>query len=232
MQEIGFDIISDLNLNPNDSFNWENKATSLYCIVAGNISSNIRTVIQVLLHLSTKYQGVFFVPGKLEYQTADDFAKRTTELIEIAQGIPNLVMLYQNVIVVDGVALLGSNGWGNIENSIDARNIAMTNAKYEDFSYLSNCLGKLQKHLDVKKIILVTSAVPGESLYFGEKPENVVDQIPLDEILPADTEKKVSHWVFGTYDKPVETTINGVQYLNNPYNQYGPYHAKRLSITI
>jgi len=102
MQEIGFDIISDLNLDPNDSFNWENKATSLYCIVAGNISSNLRTVIQVLLHLSTKYQGVFFVPGRLEYETSDNFAKRTEELSSIAQGIPNLVMLYQNVIVVDG----------------------------------------------------------------------------------------------------------------------------------
>ena len=46
MQDIGFDIISDLNLQPDDSFNWENKATSLYCIVAGNNSSDLRTVIQ------------------------------------------------------------------------------------------------------------------------------------------------------------------------------------------
>lgn len=232
MQEIGFDIISDLNLNPNDSFNWENKATSLYCIVAGNISSNIRTVIQVLLHLSTKYQGIFFVPGKLEYETTDDFVKRTDELSTITQGIPNLVMLYQNVIVVDGIAILGSNGWGNIESSMNLKNATMTAAKYEDFTYLLKCLEKLQRHLDVKKIIVVTSAVPNEELYFGEQPSNVVDQIPLVEILTADTEKKVSHWVFGTYDKPVETTINDIQYLSNPYNQYGPYWAKRLNILI
>ena len=156
MQEIGFDIISDLNLGPEDSFNWENKATSLYCIVAGNISSNLRTVIQVLLHLSSKYQGVFFVPGRLEYETTDNLMRRTEELSSIAQGIPNLVMLYQNVIVVDGIAILGTNGWGNIEQSLDSRNVAMTAAKYEDFSYLLNCLGKLQKHLDVKKIVILT----------------------------------------------------------------------------
>lgn len=232
MQEISFDIISDLNLQPDDSFNWENKATSLYCILAGNISSNLRTVIQVLLHLSTKYQGVFFVPGKLEYETTDDFAMRTDELSSIAQGIPNLVMLYQNVIVVDGIAILGSNGWGNINDSLDIRNVSMTAAKYEDFGYLLKCLGKLQKHLDVKKIVLVTSAVPDEKLYFGEKPEYVIDQIPLNEILNADTEKKVSHWVFGTYDKPVETNINDIQYISNPYNQYGPYWAKRVTISI
>jgi hypothetical protein len=232
MQEIGFDIISDLNLQPNDSFNWENKATSLYCIVAGNISSNLRTVIQVLIHLSSKYQGVFFVPGKLEYETAESFATRTEELNSIAKGIPNLVMLYQNVIVVDGIAILGSNGWGNIENSMSARNMAMTAAKYEDFTYLVKCLGKLQRHLDVKKIVVVTSAVPTEELYFGEVPENTVDQIPLNEILAADTEKKVSHWVFGTYTKPVDTNLNNIQYMSNPYNQYGPYWAKRLALSI
>lgn len=232
MQEIGFDVISDLNLNPDDSFNWENKATSLYCIVAGNISTNLRTIIQVLIHLSTKYQGVFFVPGKLEYETAESYSKRTDELAAISKGIPNLVMLYQSVIVVDGIAILGSNGWGNIENTMDAKNILMTAAKYEDFSYLLKSLEKLQRHLDVKKVIVVTSAVPREELYFGEKPENIVDQIPLHEILHSDTENKVSHWVFGTYNKPVDTTINNIRYLSNPYSQYGPYWAKRLAISI
>ena len=232
MHEVGFDIISDLNLQPDDSFNWENKATSLYCIIAGNISSNMRTVIQVLLHLSSKYHGVFFVPGRLEYETADNFVKRTEELSAIAQGIPNIVLLYNNVIVVDGIAILGTNGWGNIEGSMTARNIVMSAAKHEDFTYLARCLNKLQRHLDVKKIVVVTSAVPNEELYFGEKPENVVDQIPLDEVLSADTEKKVTHWVFGTYNKPVDTHSNNINYLSNPYNQYGPYWAKRLEISI
>lgn len=232
MQEIGFDIISDLNLNPNDSFNWENKATSLYCIVAGNISSNLRTVMQVLIHLSSKYQGVFFVPGKLEYEACESLAVRTKELVAISDGIPNVSILYNNVIVVDGVALLGTNGWGNIENSLDSKNLVMTSAKYEDFTYLVSCLGKLQKHLDVKKIVVVTSAVPKEDLYFGEAPTNMVDQIPLCDMLEADTEKKVTHWVYGTYNKPVDTTIDNINYISNPKNQYGPYYAKRLSITI
>jgi hypothetical protein len=232
MQEISFDIISDLNLNPNDSFNWENKATSLYCIVAGNISSNLRTVMQVLIHLSSKYQGVFFVPGKLEYENCDCLHTKTKELLAISEGIPNVTILYNNVIVVDGVALLGSNGWGNIENSLDTKNLTMTSAKYEDFTYLVSCLGKLQKHLDVKKIVTITSAVPKEELYFGEMPTNVVDQIPLYNILEADTEKKVTHWIFGTYNKPVDTTIDNINYISNPKNPYGPYYAKRLSIAI
>jgi hypothetical protein len=232
MQEIGFDVISDLNLNPNDSFNWENKATSLYCIVAGNISSNLRTVMQVLIHLSSKYQAVFFVPGKLEYEQCDSLLTRTKELLAITDGIPNVSILHNNVIVVDGVALLGSNGWGNIQNTLDSKNITMTAAKYEDFTYLVSCLSKLQKHLDVKKVVVITSAVPKEELYFGEVPANVVDQIPLYNILESDTEKKVTHWIFGTYDKPVDTTIDNINYISNSKNQYGPYHAKRLTISI
>ena len=232
MQEIGFDVISDLNLNPNDSFNWENKATSLYCIVAGNISSNLRTVMQVLIHLSSKYQAVFFVPGKLEYEQCESLSVRTKELIAVTEGIPNVSILYNNVIVVDGVALLGSNGWGNIANTLDSKNITMTASKYEDFTYLVSCLGKLQKHLDVKKVVVITSAVPKEELYFGEVPANVVDQIPLYNILESDTEKKVTHWIFGTYDKPVDTTIDNINYISNSKNQYGPYHAKRLTISI
>jgi hypothetical protein len=232
MQEIAFDIIGDLNLKPNDSFNWENKATSLYCIVAGNISSNLRTIIQVLIHLSSKYQGVFFVPGKLEYENCSSFTKRTDELLAISEGIPNVTILYNSVIVVDGIALLGSNGWGNIENSLDSRSLTMTAAKYEDFTYLISCLGKLQKHIDVRKIVTITSAVPKEELYFGEVPENVVDQIPLHNILEADTERKVSHWIFGTYNKPVDLTIDNINYISNPKNQYSPYYAKRLTISI
>jgi hypothetical protein len=232
MQEIGFDIISDLNLQPNDSFNWQNKATSLYCIVAGNVSSNLRTVIQVLLHLSTLYHGVFFVPGKLEYETAESMDTRTKELLAIGDGLDNVLVLHHNVIVVDGVGLLGSNGWGNIENTLDAKNIEMTAAKYEDFTYLLRSLGKLQKHLDVKKIVVITSAVPKEELYFGELPDNVVDQMPLYNILEDDTEKKVSHWVFGTYDKPVDLHIDNINYISNAKNQYGPYHAKRLTVSI
>jgi hypothetical protein len=232
MQEVGFDIISDLYLCPNDSFNWQNKATSLYCIVAGNISSDLRTVIQVLFHLSTLYHGVFFVPGKLEYENCESLTKRTDELLAVGEGIPNLVVLYNSVITVDGVALLGSNGWGNIENKLDLKNTVMTAAKYEDFTYLLKSLGKLQKHLDVRKIILITSAVPREDLYFGEVPDNVVDQIPLVNILEADTEKKVSHWVFGTYNKPVDLDIDNITYVSNSKNQYGPYYAKRLAISV
>lgn len=232
MQDIGFDIIGELFIKPNDSFNWENKATSLYCIVTGNVSSDLRTLVQVLAHLSKSYQGVFYVPGMLEYETAENILDRATEIEQLCSQIPNVILLHQSVVVIDGVGIMGINGWSEAGSSNSVSEMLNTAARYEDAKYLNDTLEKLQRHLDVKKIILVTNAVPNEDLYFGEEPFIVYDQIPLTEMLDVDTEKKVKHWVFGTYTKSVDTVINDIQYINNPYLGNKPYWPKRLTVSI
>jgi len=232
MQDIGFDVISDLNLGPNDSFNWENKASSLYCIVAGNISSDLRTIKQTLLHLTRCYQGVFYVPGTLEYKHCSSIPERIIELIDIVERIPNACMLHQHVAVIDGIAIVGVNGWCTAGSSNTFDGVIEGIARKEDFLYLKSSLSRLQRHLDVKKIIVVTSAVPNTDLYFKENPDYVEDQIPLSDVLEVDTEKKTVHWVFGTYDKLVDTTIDGINYINNPRPSKTPYWAKRLTISV
>lgn len=231
-QDIGFDIISDLNLKPNQSFNWENKATSLYCIIAGNISTDIRTVLQVIAHLARFYQGIFYVPGTLEYETGEDIVTRTQEIIMICDQFPNVCLLHQHVAIIDGIGILGVNGWCNTANIGNVEDMVKTVARYEDLRYLKNTIEKLQRHLDVKHMIVVTNAVPHDNLYYGEEPDVVYDQIPLNEMLANDTERKVKHWVFGTYTKQVDTEIDGVTYLNNPYLPKSPYWAKRLTISV
>lgn len=232
MHEIGFDVVGELFIEPNDSFNWENKATSLYCIVTGNVSSDLRTLTQVLAHLSKYYQGVFYVPGVLEYKTTEDIATRTNEISQICSQIPNVILLHQTVIVVDGIAIIGVNGWSDAGSVDTIAEMMRTAARYEDTKYLTATLGKLQRHLDVKKIIVVTNAVPREELYFGEEPVVVYDQIPLTNTLHVDTEHKVNHWVFGTYTKIVDTALSNIQYLNNPYLGKNPYWPKRLTVNI
>lgn len=232
MQDIGFDIIGELFIKPNDSFNWENKATSLYCIVTGNVSSDLRTLAQVLAHLSNCYQGVFYVPGPLEYENSDDIMTRTTEISNICACIPSVILLHQSVIVVDGVAVMGVNGWGDAGTINTIQEMVRTAARYEDTRYLGATLSKLQRHLDVKKIIVVTNAVPKEDLYFGEEPTVVYDQIPLSSTLHVDTEHKVKYWVFGSYTKPVDTVLDDIQYINNPYLGKRPYWPKRLTVTV
>ena len=232
MHEIGFDIIGELFINPNDSFNWENKASSLYCIVTGNITSDMRVLVQVLAHLAKYYQGVFYVPGILEYETSDNIMERANEIAQICSRIPNVILLHQSVIVIDGVGVMGVNGWSNAGSLSSVPDMVRTAARYEDTKYLNSTLEKLQRHLDVKKIILVSNAVPKEELYFGEEPPVVYDQIPLTSTLHVDTEKKVKHWVFGTYTKSVDTVIDDIQYLNNPYLGNKPYWPKRLTVSV
>lgn len=232
MQDIGFDIIGELFIKPNDSFNWENKATSLYCIVTGNVSSDLRTLAQVLAHLSRCYQGIFYVPGPLEYDSSDDILTRTKEITNICSCIPNVIMLHQSVIVIDGVAIMGVNGWCNAGTIDTVHDMVRTAARYEDIKYLGATLHKLQRHLDVKKIIVVSNAVPKEDLYFGEEPTIVYDQIPLTTVLEVDTEDKVNYWVFGSYTKTVDTVLDEIQYLNNPYLGKKPYWPKRLTVTV
>lgn len=232
MQEIGFDVISDLNLGPNDSFNWENKATSLYCILAGNISSNYRTIRQTLIHLSKLYQGVFYIPGSLEYQEGNSIPERMVELVKMTAIIPNVWMLHQYVAVIDGIAIVGANGWSNAGDNHSVEDLMETLAREEDLLYLRTSLNKLQRHLDIKKIIMVTNAVPHSDLYFKENPGFVENQTPLCDTLECDTENKVTHWVFGTYDKPVDTYIDNINYVNNPKANQSPYWAKRLTLLI
>ena len=133
MLDIGFDIIGDLNLEPNDSFNWENKPTSLYCVLSGNISSDVRTVAGVLKHLSTMYQGVFYTPGLLEYANSplENINQRTADIVNIAKRIPNVVILHHNIIIVDGVAIIGANCWENAHEP--GTSVSIDDLKYNQY---------------------------------------------------------------------------------------------------
>jgi len=225
--KIGFDLISDLNLSSEDSFNWEDKATSLYCVVAGNISSDMGVLLNTLNHLSNFYQGIFYIPGSLEYKDVVSIEKRTTEISNICNSIKGVALLYQHVVLIDGIAILGINGWHNELVTEQAEN-----DRYNDLIYLKNSIQKLQKHLDVKKIFVLTNAVPSNDLYFGEIPNNLKNTPELVITLLADMESKVTHWGFGTYGKIVDTTVNGINYFNNPCSPTSPYWAKRIDIEI
>lgn len=228
---IGFDVISDLYLTPDDSFNWEGKATSLYCIVAGNISNDLRTIRQTLTHLGKFYQGVFYCLGSLEYDGVENLHSRTEELNRICATTKNVVLLHQHVVIIDSVAILGINGWyGNKQTDDLILGAQIEIFRHDDIGYLNNSLGRLQKHLDVNKILLVSNSVPGPELFFGQEPEFSRHQLPINVALPADTERKVSHWVYGTYDKTVDTVVDGINYVNNGYFKRKPYWAKRVEV--
>lgn len=232
MEDIGFDVISDLNLASNEPFKWTNKVTSLYCIVAGNISSDILKIASVLSHLASLYQGVFYVPGTLEYEETTSISQRIKELSRICEGIPGVCLLYHQVAFINGVAVVGINGWEDHEG-FSVYNIHKATARHDDLSYLSKSINKLQKHVDVKNIIVVSNAVPRDDLYFGTKPEiKSLDPTPLVEALETDIERKTTHWVYGSNELSADTYLDTVHYISNPYLRTNPYWAKRISVTL
>ena len=231
---IGFDVISDLNLDAEDSFDWEGKATSLYLIIAGNISNDLRVIHQTLIHLSQFYRGIFYNPGSLEHDNMHLVKNRYFELSQLCKSINNVALLYRHVVVLDGIAILGSNGWygSKIDAPTTLEKLHLHAQHVEDVSYMGSSLEKLQLHLDVKKVLMVTHCVPGPNLFFGEQPEIIADQIPLTQSLMNDTEYKVTTWIYGSYDKNVDAIIDNINYINNSCYGKNPYWPKRIDIAV
>ena len=228
---ISIDIIGDLYLTPDDKFSWEGKATSLYCIITGNISDDMPVVAKTLIELASHYQGIFYVSGPLEYSRFDSYVEATNTLEYICDKIGRVEYLHQQVVVLNNVAILGSNGWYNAKPSDNLfKDAEALQGHYDDVAYLRNSITKLQRHLDVKHIILATATVPSDELYFGEVPDITGNYIPLNLILQADTEHKVKYWVYGSQEKIVDTTINNVNYISNGKFNKSPYWAKILDV--
>lgn len=228
----GFDIISDLYITDHKTFNWENKPTSLYCLIPGNITNDVHTLYTVLKHLSKCYQGVFYIDGSLEHNFIHEKDLVTTEIGKICAKIKNVIYLHNNVVVVEGIALIGVNGWDNniIVNSDDDK-FQIKSYKYDDLLYLEKTVERLQLHVDVKKILILSNSVPTDKLYFGELPSTEED-VDLIMVLGADTENKITSWVFGHHKKIVDANIEGINYLNNPCHDRNPYYAKRINIEL
>jgi len=228
----GFDIISDLHLTPDSLFEWDDKATSLYCIIPGNISEDLTVVRTVLKTLCEHYQGIFYIDGALENSGIKTRQFTHKEIKKICKPMSKVVYLHDNVVVIEGVALIGINGWyGNYVPEDAAAEVELIVAGYEDFSYLDSTIDKLQLHLDVKKIVIISNSVPLTKLFYGEIPKMYGDTSP-EESLENDTANKVSHWVFGSTQKIIDTTFDSINYINNPCYNRSPYYAKRIEVEI
>lgn len=227
---IGFDVISDLNLSPNDKFDWSNKVTSLFCIIPGNISNDITVMYTALKHLSTLYQGVFFIDGGKEHPSVNDCDVRTSQISKICKMLKNVVYLHNHVVIVDGIALVGCNGWyGNYEPSDIIETLSLETHRCDDLSYTIKTIERLQLHVDVQKIVMITNCVPSQDLYFGEVVD-LPEPIGPAHCLLQDTESKITTWVYGTHNRTTDTIIDSIRYVNNSCYGQQPYWAKRIEV--
>ena len=258
-----FDLISDLHVETWDSFDWTGQPTAPYCVVAGDVSRDPEIVMETLEHLGEQYAGVFYIDGNEEHRFyLEDLGSSYRVLSEAISGIKNVVFMQDNVVIVNGVAILATNGWWtydfasqfSVEESqewfqdyVQISNSganAITGVAYHDAAYIINSVNKLQRQRDVSSIVIISHTVPApwiiehdidlsDNIRF-----NTMGNLHIQQALDEDTENKVKAWCFGHYHKSVDQNFAGIRYVSNPRGRgntpwsQNPYFPKRIEIEI
>jgi predicted phosphohydrolase len=114
--ELAFDLISDLHLESWQDNDWTGRATSQHCVVAGDVCKDRADLIKFLRHLGTCYQGVFYIDGNDEHKLyMDKLSSSYRDLASRIRSVPNVIYLQDNVVVINGVAIVGTNGWWSFD---------------------------------------------------------------------------------------------------------------------
>jgi predicted phosphohydrolase len=261
--KFAFDLISDLHIESWPEFDWTGQPTSQFCVVAGDVARDPTLVRETLEHLGQCYRGVFYIDGNDEHRhNFDDLSTSYRDLVELTTDIENVVYLQDNLVVINGVAILGTNGWWtyDLDPTIDYEQTqtwmreyihclpdtpdVVANLAINDTRYIASSIKKLQTHQDVRKIVVVTHTVPGIEFVQhdldlqGTYRLNTVGNSLIRYSLGEDLEKKVSHWVFGHYHGSVDRVVDGVRFVNNCRGRgdtpwhQAAYHPLRIEIEV
>jgi predicted phosphodiesterase len=261
--QFNFDLISDLHIETWDSFDWSGQATSPYCIVAGDVARDRDVLRETLKHLGTCYQGVFYIDGNDEHRhTLDNLGESYRFLDRTLDNIKNVIYLQDNVVIINGVAILATNGWWSYDmdpeldyeqsqfwyqdrmQAVPGTVDAITGLAFNDATYLANSIKKLQTHQDVRAIVVVTHTVPAPWIISHDIDLidtwrfNCMGNPYLQQALTEDTERKIHTWCFGHYHKSVDRIHDGIRYVNNCRGRgdtewsQPAYYPRRISIDI
>jgi len=256
-----FDLISDIHRETWDNFDWEGQPTAPYCVVAGDIARDRALVIDTLEQLGEAYSAVFYIDGNDEHKDYSAYLTQSyRELRELIKNVPNVIYIQDNVIIINGVALLATNGWWtydfdmnlDLQQSLEwlksKENIMASSAgnytieAFNDAAYLINSVQRLQTQNDVKAIVLITHTVPNVKIIQHDLELidtwrfNSMGNSHLTTVLDHDTENKIKTWCFGHYHRSVDRVIDGIRYVSNPRGkgntEYSQvaYYPKRISV--
>ena len=220
-------------------------------------------VIDTLERLSDVYSGVFYIDGNDEHKNyPEEMGRSYAELHALIKPLGKVVFLQDNVVVINGIAIVGTNGWWsydfdpNMEYDQSVRwvmdkdriseavALSINGVGYNDVGYMTNAIQKLQTHSDVKAIVMVTHTVPHPEIIQHDLElihtwrYNSMGNSHMRSVLREDTESKINTWCFGHYHRPVDTVIDGVRYVSNPRGRGDtPYsqiafYPKRITIAI
>jgi len=259
-----FDLISDLHVETWDTFDWTGQATAPYCVVAGDVCRDRTVLVDTLTHLGKCYPGgVFYIDGNDEHRYyLEDLDQSYKNLAREISRIPNVVYLQDNVIIINGVAILGTNAWWTydfdpdldydqsvqyVESHAGITNSAaqsITGVAYHDAAYMINSVHKLQTHREVGAIVMVTHTVPEPWIVSHDLDLtdtwrfNGMGNSYISRAIEEDTENKIKAWCFGHYHKPVNQTNSGIEWICNPRGRGNTdwcqqvYYPRRIEIEI
>jgi len=238
---LAFDLISDLHVEtwPTE-FDWTYQATSPVCVVAGDVTRDPDILVRTLKHLGKCYQAVFYIDGNDEhYSQLEDLGHSYSDLHRRLRRIPNVVYLQDNVVIVDGVAILGTNGWWGFDFDLgidpeqasqwaqeryhisESATKGIARMSNTDSTYMISSVAKLQTHKEVQKIVMVTHTVPDPALIAhdidleGTMRFNTMGNRLMMQAMAADTENKLHTWCFGHYHGSVDQVRSGIRFVNN-----------------
>lgn len=260
---LAFDLISDLHVETWDSFDWTGQPTSPYCVVAGDVSRDHDLVAKTLKHLGECYAGVFYIDGNEEHRNnLHDLGYSYKNLKNQLDKLEDVVYLQDNVVIINGVAILATNGWWSYDldpmqdydeaqnwycdytNSPRSTADAITGVAFHDAAYMTNSVRKLQTHQEVKSIVIVSHTLPNGMLcnhdpdLYDTPRFNSMGNPHLQMALDEDTERKIQVWAFGHYHRGVDRDINGIRYVSNPRGRGNTpwsqpaFYPKRIEVTI
>lgn len=256
-----FDLISDLHVETWPDFDWAGQATSPFCMVVGDISRDKSRVVETLEHLASCYQAVFYIDGNDEHRfDLENLGDSYKEITDLVTPLSRVVYLQDNVVIINGVAILATNGWWSYDfdpvmdyhQSVawfqhhyrvsESAADSITGVAFNDAAYMMNSVKKLQTHQDVKAIVMATHTVPSPWIIdhdielVGSWRFNCMGNPHMQMALDADTEKKIKVWAFGHYHKPVDRDYGNIRFVNNCRGRgdtpwmQHAYYPKRISV--
>lgn len=198
-------------------------------------------VIRTLRHLGQCYQAVFYIDGNDEHANHwEDLGTSYQELAARIKSLRNVVYLQDNVVVINGVAILGTNGWWGFDfGSVDATQAALwyqhkwqpqlsgsvirqiAAQSTNDSIYMASSVRRLQSHSDVKHLVMVTHTVPNPDLIAHDIEltdtyrYNCMGNGDMMSTVDSDVCGKMHTWCFGHYHMPVDQVRGGIRFVNN-----------------
>lgn len=253
--DFGSDCHIDINREPLNWLDLMNDGSDLL-IIAGDHSNMWHQTIESLAQAREIYRHVIYVDGNHDWYSAarrpkpSHYAKFGNRLSTIG-----VTLLDRRSVKFGDVLFVGANGWYDFRAQAADFSLAYSWWKEQsnDPAYVWKHSGRhpvreAEAHRDslvrlvadaqddstISKIVVITHTAPKPELggVHGRPPgtdllDGAYVNVGMQDVLDADTQKKISFWGFGHTHNRLDKTIDGVRFVNNSRG-YGQSQERHL----